>query len=214
MSRLREAFAGLIGRVMDLPRGQRTAALLLLACLPALVCAGVAVLPRWNLARANWQSVQEREAEKLRREGLARDPEELRQRVRRLRGDLRRAIAQLPDEKEIPDLLSSVTDAGREAGLEIIVFRQRPEAPQDYYAEVPVEVVVRGTYQQVAAFFVAVAKLDRIVTVTDISIKNPWIEDGQVLLETACAATTYRFLDEEERARLAEEREKQSRKRR
>ena len=63
-----------------------------------------------------------------------------------LEGGLKQAVAQLPDTKEIPDLLSGISSMAREAGLEIVQFKQRPEVYKEFYAEVPVEILVRGTY--------------------------------------------------------------------
>lgn len=128
-----------------------------------------------------------------------------REAVQELQAQVRRAEAQLPDRKEIPDLLSSVSSAGRESGLEILLFRQNSERLKEYYAEVPVEVRVSGGYHQVATFFDRVGQLDRIVNVSDISMKSPKLVDGSLMVETTCSAVTFRFLDEAERERVAKE---------
>jgi len=132
--------------------------------------------------------------------------------VRELEAQLRLAEARLPDQKEIPDLLSTVSSAGRESGLEILLFRQKPERFQDFYAEVPVEVLVRGNYHQVATFFDRVGKLNRIVNVSDISMKSPNSEGDTMIVDTACSAVTFRFLDESERERIRKEKAEQAKK--
>jgi type IV pilus assembly protein PilO len=127
-----------------------------------------------------------------------------------LDGDLKRAIAQLPDTKEIPDLLSTISSLAREAGLEIIQFKQRPEQYQEFYAAVPVDILVRGAYHQVASFFDQVGRMARIVNVTDVGMKSPQRPQGDsVPLDTSCVAVTFRFLDEAERERLAKQREQE-----
>ncbi len=137
--------------------------------------------------------------------------EALRKQVKDLDAKLKEALEQLPDQKEIPDLLSTVSSLGRESGLEIPLFRQRPENLQDFYAEVPVEMVMKGTYAQLTEFFDRVGKLNRIVNVKDISMKSPVVTEGRVVLSTSCIVVTFRFLSEEERARLAAERAKRER---
>ena len=127
----------------------------------------------------------------------------IREEVKELEAQLRAALSQLPDQKEIPELLSTVSTVGREAGLEILVFRQRPENLQEFYAEVPVEMVMRGNYRQVTSFLDAVGKLNRIVNVTNISLKSPQVRPDGVIIDTSCTAVTFRFLSEEERARIA-----------
>lgn len=130
---------------------------------------------------------------------------ELQQTVRDLGAQLKEAEAQLPDSKEIPDLLSSISSAGRDSGLEVISFRQRQEQLKDFYAEVPVDVTVRGNYHEVATFFDRVGKLDRIVNVADIVMQSPKREGDEMIVDTLCSATTFRFLDEQERAEIAKE---------
>jgi type IV pilus assembly protein PilO len=118
---------------------------------------------------------------------------------------LKVAITRLPDEKEIPDLLSSISNLGRDSGLDILIFRQKPEEYQEFYAEVPVEMQVRGGYHQVASFFDAVSRLDRIVNVSDIGMKDPKLVEDELLLQSSAQITTFRFLSEAERQRLIKE---------
>ena len=132
--------------------------------------------------------------------------------VRELTAQVHEAEIRLPDQKEIPDLLSSVSSAGRESGLEILLFRQQPERFQDFYAEVPVQVLVRGNYHQVATFFDRVGQLGRIVNVSDISMKSPKLEDGSMIIDTSCSAVTFRFLDEAERERVKREKAEREKK--
>jgi type IV pilus assembly protein PilO len=133
-----------------------------------------------------------------------------REAVADLNAALNEAVAQLPDTKEIPDLLSNISTVVTDSGLEIALFRPRPEVFREFYAEVPVEILVRGTYFQVEEFFNQVSQLTRIVNVADIGLKAPaTIADDNIRLETSCSATTFRFLDEEERERIAKEREKE-----
>jgi len=125
--------------------------------------------------------------------------------VRDLGAQLKQAEARLPDQKEIPDLLSSISSAGRDSGLEILSFRQRSEQLKDFYAEVPVDVAVRGNYHQVANFFDRVGQLDRIVNVGDINMQAPQRQGDDMIIDTLCSATTFRFLDEKERQEIAKE---------
>jgi type IV pilus assembly protein PilO len=125
---------------------------------------------------------------------------------------LKMVIAQLPDSREIPDLLSSISTKAREAGLDIILFRPRPENLKDFYAEIPVDIVVRGGFSSAVAFFDEVGKFNRLVNIDNIDFKNPKVTGDQVGLEISTLATTYRFLDEAERKKVAEEKAKAAKK--
>ena len=125
--------------------------------------------------------------------------------VDQLDKQLKFALTRLPDEKEIPELLSSISNLARDSGLDILVFRQSPEGYQEFYAEVPVEMQVRGSYHQVAQFLDRVGKLDRIVNVSNIVVKSPKVVDEDLLLDATSKVTTFRFLSEPERQRLIKE---------
>src|SRR6266700_358916 len=132
--------------------------------------------------------------------------------LRDLGAELKRAQARLPDQREIANLLDNVAASGRQAGLEITLFRQKPEVLHDFYAEVPVEMQMRGTYQDVALFLDRVKRLDRIVNVANIQLTKPRLEGERMLLDAACTATTFRFLDEAERQKLLDEKKKNEQK--
>ncbi len=127
-----------------------------------------------------------------------------------------KAQAQLPEQKEIPELLRQVSTLGRDSGLEVLLFRQQPEQLRDLYTEVPVQMSVRGGYHHIAMFFDEVRRLDRIVNVADVSMKEPRLIDNrgaQIAVDASFSATTYRFLSEEEREQIAGQKEENQTKR-
>ena len=146
-------------------------------------------------------------------EAKAGDLETVREAVRTLDREISAALARLPDRKEIPDLLNTVSELASASGLRITRFRQLDERLQDYYAEVPVELSMRGTFHQVAAFFDRVPRLNRLINVTGISMRRPAIVGETVQVEASCLATTFRFLDEREREEAERQRKEKGGKR-
>ena len=200
----------LIDRLFELPPRQRVMVLVGGMAVVFFVYAYFLFWPRSAEIAEKEHQVEQLTAERARKAALVANLARTREEVARLDGDLKRAIAQLPDTKEIPDLLSTISSLAREAGLEIIQFKQRPEQYQEFYAAVPVDILVRGAYHQVASFFDQVGRMARIVNVTDVSMKSPQRPQGDsVPLDTSCAAVTFRFLDEAERERLAKQREQE-----
>lgn len=199
----------LIDRILDMPVRQRV---LLLVGTVFFLFGGYAYFIYWPRADQIAEKEQQlvlRQQDRDKKAALVANLAQAKQEVADLNAALKQAIAQLPDTKEIPDLLSGISAVAREAGLEIQQFRQKPEVYQEFYAEVPVEVLVRGSYWQVQSFLQRVSDLTRIVNVSDIGVKAPTlIESDPIKLQTSCATTTFRFLDEEERQRIAKEREK------
>ena len=199
----------LLERLLELPPRQRV---LVLVGSVALLFFGYAYFlywPRGEYIASREQLRDQLRLDRDRKAAMVKNIEQTRKDLAQLEGDLKMAVAQLPDTKEIPDLLSSISSLGRESGLEIIQFKQRAEQYEDFYAVVPVDILVRGTYHQVAAFFDKVGRMARIVNVTDVNVKSPPKLEDNVVLDTTCVAVTFRFLDEAERDRIAKEKEKQ-----
>ncbi len=102
----------------------------------------------------------------------------------------------LPEKKEIPSLLSSISQSGRDAGLEFFLFQPNNEVSKGFYAEIPVAIKMQGNYHNLALFYAKVAELPRIVNINNIGIVNTNV-GGKMILDISCTAVTYRFIDAE-----------------
>ncbi|MFO8003087.1 type 4a pilus biogenesis protein PilO [Thioalkalivibrio sp.] len=98
----------------------------------------------------------------------------------------------LPSTAEIPSLLVDISQTALSVGLEIELFQPRPEANRTFYAEVPIQLRVRGDYEQLAKFVSGVSAMPRIVTIHDVYIR-PGSEDTGLLMDAV--ARTYRYLE-------------------
>lgn len=101
-------------------------------------------------------------------------------------------LRQLPNTNEVPDLLIDITQAGLGRGLEFALFKPGPERPKDFYAELPVNLRVSGSYHELSEFISDVSALPRIVTVGDITI-NTAGKDRKLTM--SATARTYRYLE-------------------
>jgi type IV pilus assembly protein PilO len=162
------------------------------------------------------------------------------------------ALQKLPDQKEIPTLFHSVAEAGRDAGVEFLLFEPKPVVPktqekpaaepkaaglfkpsdqkdqktadaktpdkaapgkvgaagkkgavveEPFYEEIPVSVSVIGTFQNILFFFDKVAKLPRIVNITEISMGDRKDAKGKgPVITSTCIIKTYMFVEKKEKA--------------
>lgn len=131
--------------------------------------------------------------------------------VEALEVDLKKALAQLPDSKEIPELIRQISDLGVRTGLQITLLRPKAEQVKEYYAEVPITVKMVGAFHSVGQFFDELGRLPRIVSVSKVKLSGD-SKDEVVKVSTECLATTYRFLDESE-ASVPDKKSKKKRKR-
>ena len=105
------------------------------------------------------------------------------------------AAVVIPDNKEIPSLLTNISSQGTGAGLDILSFVPGAESPKEFYAEIPVSLQVKGTYHNLGYFLDTVSKLPRIVNVADISMGSPAMVEGEMLLSARLSLVTYKFIE-------------------
>jgi type IV pilus assembly protein PilO len=198
----------LIDKILELPKFQRIAILAVVIILAAALYYSFLHVPLGDQIAKLADSVEIAKSEKLAKSRKAASLPRLRQDLARLDLELKKAVAQLPDRKEVADLLSSITAKAQSAGLDVLVFRPRAENLQEHYAEVPVDITVKGNYHEMIDFFDHVGRLDRLINIDNIGFKNPTVNGERVLVETTTVATAYRFLNEAERKKVAEEKAK------
>lgn len=104
------------------------------------------------------------------------------------------ALKLLPNTKEIPTLLKSITQLGTDSNLEFLLFSPQRERAQDFFMEIPVSIEVSGTYHNVAIFFDKVGQMERIVNILNVSMTPQ--KERSTTLTTRCDAVTYRFKGE------------------
>jgi type IV pilus assembly protein PilO len=104
-------------------------------------------------------------------------------------------LQQLPRKNEVADLLIDISRTGLVNGLEFELFKPGNERPVDFYAELPIQMTVTGTYHQFGAFVSAVAALPRIVTLHDFTL-IPKKDSEEMTM--SIQAKTYRYFDGEE----------------
>ena len=105
-------------------------------------------------------------------------------------------LKQLPNKAEMEALLIDINQAGLGRGLQFELFKPGKETTKDFYAELPITLKITGIYRDLGAFSADVAKLSRIVSLTNVAV----VPDKGGQLKMDAIAMTYRYLDEEELA--------------
>ncbi|MFH1808627.1 MAG: type 4a pilus biogenesis protein PilO [Pseudomonadota bacterium] len=139
---------------------------------------------------------EELQVQLLDKQQKAKDLTGFKREVERLRQRLREAEEQLPKKSEIPKLLKDINYEGQQSGLTISRFELQGEQQQGAFAAVPVRMVVEGNYHEIAVFLDRIAKLPRIVNVTNIVLGGAGEQNKKIVLQGSYTATTYRFLEQ------------------
>lgn len=130
---------------------------------------------------------------------LAQNLVENRKELDRLQQQLQEALIELPQQKDIDELLAQLSDVGKKAGLEITSIQPQGETPDSAFMRIPIKMAVNGNYHEIALFMQEVGNMPRIVNVANIKLTS---NQGQrapgsdkVVLTGEFMATTFRFLD-------------------
>jgi type IV pilus assembly protein PilO len=124
---------------------------------------------------------------------------EFREEVAELEARLDSLKPVLPEQKDVSELLRRLQALATQANLEIRAFRPLAIAQRDLHAEWPIALELEGTYHDLGMFFDKVAKVPRIINVSDITIRSKGDRArggaaavaGAATVSATCLATTF-----------------------
>jgi type IV pilus assembly protein PilO len=97
----------------------------------------------------------------------------------------------LPEEREITNVLQGLQDTARGSRLILARFSPREDTQQDSIMAKPVEIEVDSNFNNLREFFDKIAKLQRIVSITDFSLKQLDKQTGDRTLHSQFLLTAY-----------------------
>lgn len=187
-----------VEKILKLPTKQKILILVLVSIVEAAALVWFLYIPKYNELKGLNAELAKLQGEISEKTRIANNLPKLKIEYEQLNQELAQALTELPNSKEIPSLLTSITTLGKNAGLDFLTFRPKPESPKDFYADVPVDIVVSGSYYSVANFFAAVSNLPRIVNITNVAFSDIKSVSNRMMTRVTCLATTFRFLDKKE----------------
>jgi len=129
--------------------------------------------------------------------------EKYKQQLEEMKQSFGAMLRQLPNKTEVAELIVDVSQTGLAAGLEFELFQPSGEIPKEFYAELPINIKVRGGYHEFGEFISGLAALPRIVTIHDVKISGGGLSSGnntstsKNALVLQATAKTYRYLEED-----------------
>lgn len=123
--------------------------------------------------------------------------EAYREQMKMIQSSFESLLKQLPQSSEVAGLVDEISYAITGAGLELENISLKGEVAQEIYFEEPLEIIVSGSYHQIADFVSRVANMPRIVTLHDFTInttgKTVFGSEGERVLTMTITAKTYRY---------------------
>lgn len=133
-----------------------------------------------------------KETELVQSRALAASLARFKQEAQALRARLEAAKERLPSEKEIPGLYREVSDLAYQTGLAVSLFQPKEPSTKDIYQEVPISVTAEAGYHQLGTFLSRVARLPRIVNLTDMKVTGISRPTGTIHADLTLATYVFR----------------------
>jgi len=184
----------LLDRIAKAPNGAKFGGL-------AAVVVLITGLNFWLVIMPLNDEIEAQEAEQVKldkdlaeKQEIAQNLNERRREMDLLEQKLAEALTELPERKDIEELLAQLNDIGKKSNLDISTVEPQAEQQASFYARIPIKMVVAGNYHEIAMFLQEVSNLRRIVNVNNIRLSSPEVKNEKVMLKSEFQATTFRFL--------------------
>ena len=188
-----------IDKIVKLPNSQKIGVLIALLAAMLLAFIFYVFIPQRDLYNAQKESFIKLQTKYNEQQGILANLPRFKQELKVLQSEFDEALKMLPNAREIPNLISSISTLAQESGLEINLFQPKSEVAMDFYAQIPVEMKVTGKYNQIGTFFDKISKLPRIINVENIEFARKQIKktaSDVVILDASFNATTFKFIEQ------------------
>lgn len=188
-----------VDTILKLPQKQKIAILVAIVLMIVGLYIYMSVLPSLTVLNAKQEELAKKQKELMELKKVVADLPRFEKELSQIQAQFKEALELLPNTREIPSLLTNISNLARDCGLEIMLFQPKPEVLENFYAQIPVEMKIVGKYHDLGIFFDRVSKLPRIVNILDITIdkKAAQVKGGADpgLLNASFKAVTYKFVE-------------------
>jgi type IV pilus assembly protein PilO len=183
----------LIDRVSNAPPALKYGAIAAVVVLLTVLNFFLLVQPTETAIDAQRVQLKRLEDQLAEKKAIAQNLTERQHEMAALEQRLAEALTELPEGKDIDDLLAQLNDIGKKSGLEISKIEPGAETQAQFFARIPVKMAVVGNYHEIAMFLQEVANMRRIVNVNNIKLGGADLRSDKVVLKSEFLATTFRF---------------------
>ena len=187
-----------IDKIVKLPNSQKIAFLIVLMAVMLAAYIIYVFNPQREFYNAQKEAFVKLQTKYNEQQGILANLPRFKQELKVLQSSFDDALKMLPNAREIPNLITSISTHAQESGLEINLFQPKPEVAMDFYAQIPVEMKVTGKYNQIGIFFDKLSKLPRIINIENLTLarKSQQSKNNSITLDASFNATTFKFIEQ------------------
>ena len=141
----------------------------------AILCVGVYYLVHADIVKKNTAleaQVKDKEEENRRLKQYEPQLSALNKKIDDLQRQIEVEKKIVPEDKDADQFIKLLHDTASLSGIEIRRYTAMPGANHEFYGEVPFAIDIDGPYYSVLNFFDRVARLERIVTISNMQMSN------------------------------------------
>ncbi len=158
------------------------------------------VWPGYLAERNTYAALQAQErsvqAKVLETQAIADHKEEFQNELKKLQDQLNEALTKLPNNPEVDKYLVTLNTLSKTTELNVVQIEPKTEVVKGFYAEIPVQLHLTGTYDNIAVFLYKLAELQRIVNVADLNLKvMQQTSTGKTMLDASFLTKIFRFVE-------------------
>jgi type IV pilus assembly protein PilO len=185
--------------ILKLPQKQKIALLAAVILIMVGLYIYLSVMPSLSVLHERQEELAKKQKELFELKKIVADLPRFEKELQQLEAQFKEALTLLPNTREIPSLLTNISNLARDCGLEILLFQPKPEVIENFYAQIPVEMKILGKYHDLGVFFDRVSKLPRIVNILDITMDRKAAQSKSAsdpgILNASFKAVTYKFVE-------------------
>ena len=144
--------------------------------------------------KAAQSRIKQKERERNKQSTVVEERIRLEAQVKELEERLELVRVQLPDTADIPQLILLVGNSADKVGLKMDKFGSADKKKKGFYEELIFKMEMRGSYHEIGSFIDSLARLERIVNVSNLTMTKPKISEAKVEVNAQFLLKTYRFL--------------------
>ncbi len=172
--------------------------LVVVALVVAVVAAYIFMfyLPKVDEINELREVLDKKKGDMAEKQQIAKDKERFILQLEELNERLGEALSQLPNEKEIAEMLNMLAENAQVSGIDLQNFTVRPESARELYSEVPIDLQIKGQFHNIAIFFDKISQQKRIINISNVKLGNPNTANGETVVTATCTATAFRFVEQ------------------
>jgi type IV pilus assembly protein PilO len=181
----------IVNQLFKLPQKIKLIVLLILVIAIGAIYYVVGYLPKGEELKRLETEVANKERIKIESMAIAANREKLEEEVSLMNEKLKHALTLLPNETDIRGILRQLSILAGKVGIDFLYFRPGGVANKGLFSEIPIDLRLSGSFNEIAVYFDRIGKLSRIINIRDISMSAPTKSENVFKVQISCQAVTF-----------------------